>query len=252
MTSPVSQARVAEPRRWAADLGISEEAVRLYLASDVLDLHLDSFIWNRILRWDLRKRHGGGLFGSRFYSMVDFPRVREARPTGAIWVITTNPLRSATGRARAFEKNLARLTSILESVPDDVAIVRDAAGYRRAVAAGKHAAFLGIQGGNALDAPGALDTLDQRIVRVTLVHLSTSSLGVTSPAQIGPDLSIAVEDVQSRFGRTLDDFIDKPTGTMAVVLSRQIVLTPEQKKVAVQKLREAFAEHQRQKAEAGR
>ena len=58
--------------------------------------------------------------------------------------------------------------------------MRDAAGYRRAVSAGKHAAFLGIQGGNALDAPGALDALDSRIVRVTLVHLSTSSLGVTS------------------------------------------------------------------------
>jgi hypothetical protein len=37
---------------------------------------------------------------------------------------------------------------------------------------------------------------------------------------------------------------------MAVVLSRQIVLTPEEKAVAVQKLREAFAEHQKQKAEA--
>ena len=65
-------------------------------------------------------------------------------------------------------------------MPDDVELVRDAAGYRRAVQAGKHAAFLGIQGGNALDAPGALDALDARIVRVTLVHLSTSSLGVTS------------------------------------------------------------------------
>jgi cbb3-type cytochrome oxidase cytochrome c subunit len=77
---------------------------------------------------------------------------------------------------------------------------------------------------------------------------SVSSLGVKSPAQIGPDLSTAVEDVQSRFGRTLDDFLASPTGTMAVVLSRQIVLTPAQKAIAVQKLREAFQEHQRQKA----
>jgi hypothetical protein len=77
---------------------------------------------------------------------------------------------------------------------------------------------------------------------------NVSSLGVKSPAQIGPDLSIAVEDVQSRFGRTLDDFLAAPTGTMSVVLSRQIILTPEEKKVAVQKLREAFAEHEKQKA----
>jgi hypothetical protein len=35
---------------------------------------------------------------------------------------------------------------------------------------------------------------------------------------------------------------------MSVVLSRQIVLTPEEKQVAVGKLREAFAEHQKLKA----
>jgi cytochrome c2 len=77
---------------------------------------------------------------------------------------------------------------------------------------------------------------------------SVSVFGVKAPAQIGPDLSMAVEDVQARFGRTLDDFLDAPTGTMAVVLSRQIILTPEQKKTAVELLRKAFAEYQRQKA----
>ena len=78
---------------------------------------------------------------------------------------------------------------------------------------------------------------------------SISVFGVKSPAQIGPDLSNAVEDVQSRFGRTLDDFLAAPTGTMAVVLSRQIVLTPEQKQVAIQKLREAFDLYLKQKNE---
>jgi cytochrome c2 len=77
---------------------------------------------------------------------------------------------------------------------------------------------------------------------------SISALGVRSPAQIGPDLSTAVDDVQSRFGRTVDDFLAAPTGTMAVVLSRQIVLTPAEKAIAIEKLREAFAEYQKQKA----
>jgi hypothetical protein len=81
---------------------------------------------------------------------------------------------------------------------------------------------------------------------------SISSLGVKSPAQIGPDLSTAVEDTQTRFGRTIDDFLREPSGTMAVVLSRQIVLSPEQKAVAVEKLREAFAEHERQQAHAAK
>jgi cytochrome c2 len=79
---------------------------------------------------------------------------------------------------------------------------------------------------------------------------SIKVLGVSSPAQIGPDLSNAVEDVQARFGRTIDDFLASPTGTMSVVLSRQIVLTPQQKQIAIGKLREAFAEYQKQRAAA--
>jgi cytochrome c2 len=77
---------------------------------------------------------------------------------------------------------------------------------------------------------------------------SIAALGVKSPAQIGPDLSTAVEDTQARFGRTVDDFLREPTGTMAVVLSRQIVLSPQQKEQAVRMLRAAFEEHQKQKA----
>ncbi len=79
---------------------------------------------------------------------------------------------------------------------------------------------------------------------------SIKVFGVVSPAQIGPDLSNAVEDVQARFGRTIDDFLAAPTGTMSVVLSRQIILTNEQKAIAIQKLREAFAEYQKQKTTA--
>ncbi|HYT32921.1 MAG TPA: hypothetical protein VEO37_10030, partial [Thermoanaerobaculia bacterium] len=56
---------------------------------------------------------------------------------------------------------------------------------------------------------------------------------------------------QARFGRTVDDFLAAPTGTMSVVLSRQIILSPAEKKVAVEKLREAFAEYQKQKEKAG-
>jgi len=172
----------ADPGAWARDLGVSREAIELYLASDVIDLHVDSFIWTRVFGYDLRRRHGHGLLGARFYSQVDFPRVLEAQLTGATWVITTHPLRRAARRPDVFLENLRRLQGILESVPEDFAVVRSVAEYRRARAAGKHGAFLGVQGGNALDRDAAaLDLIpDDLVVRVTLVHLSTSSLGTTS------------------------------------------------------------------------
>jgi len=69
---------------------------------------------------------------------------------------------------------------------------------------------------------------------------SVSTLEIDAAAQIGPDLAFAVEDVQSRFGRTLDDFLMRPTGTMEVVLSTMITLTEEERKEAIEKLRHAY------------
>ncbi len=171
-----------DPAAWARELGISKEAVELHLASDVIDLHVDSYIWQRIFGYDLRRRHGRGLFGARFYSQVDFPRIREAAITGATWVITTNPFRGSAARSEAFVRNVARLRAIFASVSDEFAVVRNVAEYRRARRANKHAAFLGIQGGNALDFDlDALDRIpDDAILRITLVHLSSSGIGATS------------------------------------------------------------------------
>lgn len=183
----------SDPDRLAQRLEISREAVELYLSSDVIDLHIDSFIWNRIFGYDLARRHGHGLFGACFYSQVDFPRVLEAGLTGATWIITTNPARTARGRARAFVKNLERLRGIFASVSDQFAVVRNAAEYEAARRDGKHGAFFGIQGGNALDvAPDALDLiLDDLILRITIVHLTSSSLGATSsPLQLRSNLGL--------------------------------------------------------------
>jgi cytochrome c2 len=56
-----------------------------------------------------------------------------------------------------------------------------------------------------------------------------SALGVKSPAEIGPDLTYAYSDVQSRFNMKLDEFLKNPTGTMQIVLSSQIKLSPEER-----------------------
>jgi membrane dipeptidase len=165
---------------------ISDEALALYRASDVVDLHVDTFIWTRMFGYDLLRRHGRGLFGARFYGQADLPRLRAAGVGGAIWSITTNPLRRASRRTPVLRQNIDRLVAIFERAPDEVALCRSAADYRAAHAAGRHAAFIGIQGGNALDGDLALETFDAtRLIKVTLVHLSTSSLGTTSAPSLG-------------------------------------------------------------------
>ena len=59
---------------WALELGIPSHAVELYRDSDVIDLHIDSFIWQRTLGYDLSKRHRPPLWGA-FLGQVDFPRI---------------------------------------------------------------------------------------------------------------------------------------------------------------------------------
>ena len=198
---------VPEASAWAGRLGISREAVELYLASDVLDLHIDSFIWTRMLGYDLHQRHGLGPTGGRFLSQVDFPRAREARLTGATWVITTNPWRSAARRPRVLVENLRRLQGIFESAPGELRVVRNAREYRGAVATGRHAAFLGIQGGNALDRDlDALDLIpDDLVLRITLVHLSSSRIGVTSAPGAGARRGDGLSAFGKDYVRRLDE-----------------------------------------------
>jgi membrane dipeptidase len=168
-------------RRCAKRLAIPLEAAELFQQSDVIDLHIDSFIWRRLLNYDLSARHGHGRLGARFYSQVDVPRLRQVGVSGATWVITTNPLRTSRGRVRAFGRNLVRLKQELAATPG-VRLVKNHVEYVTARREGLHAAFLGVQGGSALDRDlDALDVLSGGdILRVTLVHLYSSRLGRTS------------------------------------------------------------------------
>ncbi|HEX9621536.1 MAG TPA: membrane dipeptidase [Polyangiaceae bacterium] len=179
MTTLTYPDRRSDPAAWAKELGISRHAVELYLACEVVDLHLDSFIWARVFGYDLARSHGRGLLRGWFFGHADFPRVRAASIGGAIWSITTNPARGSGDRARAFHENLGALTRAFRALPNDFELARNLADYRRARCAGRHAAFIGVQGGNALSVSD-LETLDPRVIRITLVHLTTSALGATS------------------------------------------------------------------------
>ena len=76
---------------------------------------------------------------------------------------------------------------------------------------------------------------------------SISAYRIFNLAAIGPDLSEAVEDVPRRFGRSLDEFLQAPTGTMSMVLTTRIPLTPEQRWLAGERLKEAYRVHQESK-----
>lgn len=177
--------RPTAPEEVAEHAGVSREAAALLLDSDVIDLHLDSFIPPRLplVRYDLFKQHRRGFLGGRFFGHLDLPRIISGGLTGAMWSITTNPFRRASRRWVVFQRNLARFRAMVDATEGRLRLVRTAAEYRAARQAGAHGVFLSIQGGNALDAaPDGLAALgpEQPVVRVTLVHLTNATAGVTS------------------------------------------------------------------------
>lgn len=71
---------------------------------------------------------------------------------------------------------------------------------------------------------------------------SISGLDITSPTEVGPDLTYAEDDVESRFGMELEEFLRNPTGTMMVVLSSQIQLSEAERDSIVRILKSLAAD----------
>ncbi|HJS42492.1 MAG TPA: hypothetical protein VJ755_03405 [Gemmatimonadales bacterium] len=73
---------------------------------------------------------------------------------------------------------------------------------------------------------------------------SISAFGIKSATDVGPDLTNAYADVQTRFGVKLEEFFVSPTGTMQMVLSSMIKLTPAERDSIIHILKELDEERQ--------
>jgi cytochrome c551/c552 len=73
---------------------------------------------------------------------------------------------------------------------------------------------------------------------------SISALGIKSKTDVGPDLTTAYADVQTRFGVKLEQFLPAPTGTMQMVLSSMIKLTPAERDSIIHILKELHEERE--------
>ncbi|HEV7864848.1 MAG TPA: membrane dipeptidase, partial [Acidimicrobiia bacterium] len=187
---------------------ISAGARDLIRDCDVVDLHVETFVWTRLLGYDLAAAHGSGPLRAHYLGQADLPRLRAGGVTGVALSIATNPARRAGTRTATLLTNLARLRAALsrptpgataEATPatststsplpssstgatgPTAAVVSGAEGYRRARTQNRLAVFVALQGGNAFDSAADVALLgDGALLRVTLMHLTDSALGATS------------------------------------------------------------------------
>jgi len=167
----------------ASDLPeISRESRAILEQLNIVDLHVDGMIPHRLVGYDLNRRHESSITGGRFFGHLDFPRAKDNGLSGAMWSITTNPLRTGPGRWAALLNNIRSLEQQVEASDGAVIVARSHGEYLAGLNAGHHVVLPAIQGGNALShAPEGVGSLPKDFVtRVTLVHLTNSCYGVTS------------------------------------------------------------------------
>jgi membrane dipeptidase len=164
------------------DPGLQQAAREICHGCELIDLHIDTMIPVRLWGFDPLTRGTRWPLGRHFFGQLDLPRATEGGLSAGMWSITTNPLRTAGGRWKAFQRNLEQLESLVKRSQGQMELVRDHAEYRAARERGAHAVLVSIQGGNALQAAphGAASVPDRLLTRVTLVHMTHSVYGGTS------------------------------------------------------------------------
>jgi len=122
----------------------SVDADSLHRDAIVSDTHADTTPFFEMPGWDFAARHDGE-------THMDLPRMREGGLDVQFWSIYMG---ETEGDGRAIREALGRIDAVHELVrrhPDELALVTTAAGIRRAVAEGKIANLMGVEGGHILE-----------------------------------------------------------------------------------------------------
>ena len=162
----------------AVDAAVLADARALLSSCAAVDLHVDTFIPTRLYGYDPEQSHRYPF--RQLVGHVDLPRAARGGLAGALWAITTNPARSAGGRLKTLQKNLARLKAQASSSPQS-AWVTNARAFDEAVAARRHAVIPVVQGANCLGTARSFSEAGAGdVTSATLVHLTSSEIGETS------------------------------------------------------------------------
>ncbi|MBI4514657.1 MAG: dipeptidase [Deltaproteobacteria bacterium] len=173
---------------------VTPDALALHLGALVIDLHVDSFLWVRLLGYDMGRRHENRLPASPFGWHADLPRLAAGGVGGVGFGIVVNPRQvrpelmlplkvlSWFERLRGFEavlKTLDLMHDTARRYPAQLAVVRNGSELRFAHLAGKVAGLPCLEGAHGLE--GSLDNVRTAHARglrsIGLVHFQASEAG---------------------------------------------------------------------------
>ena len=193
---------------------VPADALALHRECLVVDLHVDTFLWVRLLGYDIGKRHENLLPSAPYAWQADLPRLQEGGVGGVGFGIVVTPrqvrpemllllkMLSSYDRQRGIDAVLSTLDLMHEAArryADRFTLVRSGSEMRTARAAGKVAGLPCLEGAHGIEGSLAhLRTAHERGLRsIGLVHFQANEAGYP--------MTVAAFDGQglTEFGRTL-------------------------------------------------
>ncbi|UCE84732.1 MAG: membrane dipeptidase [Deltaproteobacteria bacterium] len=160
----------------------------------VLDLHIDTLLWMRLLRYDIGTRHRNRIPGAPFCWHLDLPRAADGGLDASVFGLVINPtvprrelmlplrLLARAERGSGFAQTLDALELLRQaeqSYPDRLAFARSGSEIRRAVADGRFAALPCLEGSHGIG--GEIDNARKAHARglrmLGLVHFQATEVG---------------------------------------------------------------------------
>jgi len=182
------------------DAALAAEARALHARCTPVDLHLDTFLLERLFGYDVRRRHRAPLPFAALGGHADVPRLREGGLALAVFGVVVAYWGSAAARRAAARSFLARFRRQADDPDSGLAFADDTASVEAARSRGRVGACLGLEGVHALG--GDLSMLAQcREAGVRLVGLSHFVSNEAARCAIGPGASRS--EGLSGFGREL-------------------------------------------------
>ena len=205
---------------------VSAETLALHHESLVLDLHIDSLLWTRLLGYDLAVRHQNRFPLRPFGYHMDLPRARDGGLDAAVMGLVINPaqvrdelmlplrLLALWEGQSGIEQVVSTLDLLQQSAdlhPEQLLFARTGSEIPSGAAAGRFVAMAGIEGGQGIGADLAhLSTAYESGARMLgLVHFQATAAGypMTVSAFDGrglTDFGFELIDELERLGMVLD------------------------------------------------
>jgi len=192
----------------AADEPIPDDLLAFHRECRVLDLHIDTPLWMRLLGYDIGARHRNWLPASPFGWHLDLPRAAEGGLDAAVFGLVINPAEvreelmlplrvlawteSGFGIGQTLE-TLGVIAEAQRRLPDRFVFAKTGSELRAAIDAGRFAALAGLEGSQGIE--GRLENVarahEQGLRMLGLVHFQATEAAhpMTVPAFEGRGLT---------------------------------------------------------------